>query len=845
MSNLNDSRILNIKDIMKIFSFIFSFFFFITAEASDLVWYNGADNIRYSLATQHSLVVNTAVDMFRGDMCSVTGKLPQVAPKNDAIIIVYQLDMASDKEKADMKKHNIPIDKLVGKNDAFYIKVLDNKIYITGSNGRGTAYGLLELSRMAGVSPWVWWGDVKSEYKTSLTISSDFETLQIPSVDYRGIFINDEDWSMRPWSCNTFEPYDKQGTIGSGTYKQIFKLLLRLRANTIWPAMHPGTVPFFMTKGAKEVADSCGIIVGSSHCEPLLRNNVGEWNVALRGHYNLISNRDSVLAYWAERLKETNRGDYLYTIGMRGIHDGSMEGVNTLKEKTDGLQAAIDAQRMLIARYVNKDVKKVPQVFVPYKEVLQIMENGLKVSDDVTLMWCDDNYGYLTRLSDSLQQQRSGGAGIYYHLSYWGRPHDYLWFTTTQPGLIYNEMRQAYDHNARKLWIANVHDPKIAAYDLELFLDMAWNINSVSASTLQSHLCNWLCRQFGDEAGKRLLPVMKEYYRLCGIRRPEFMGWSQTELDKKIYPKGLSPMADTDFNQNEFGNELNRYLCSYQKLKIAVADMKSLIRPDLYDAYFAAIQYPVYSAADMSEKTLEAQKSRAYSQDSLSVNSRIDMIKSAVKSIKAYNEIQSLTSYYNNIMSGGKWKYLMSEKPRELPVFGPPSLPIIPNESEMRQYDDNDKYTFVSDSLSTDYISENAFHYTVADPGAKPVQMLGHSMNAVSLPKGCELSYYFVCKREGEAVLRTALIPTHPNDKGDIRFSVSIDGAAPHIYSIKEADRSEQWKLNVLRGQVVISTNVSLNKGPHTLRIKSLDDHIVVDQWMIDFNTSRKFYMFP
>lgn len=194
----------------------------------------------------------------------------------------------------------------------------------------------------------------------------------------------------------TFEPSNIKGRIGPRTYKEIFKLLLRLRANAL-AGMHGITTPFYLVPGAKEVADSCGIAIGTSHCEPLMRSNVGEWSVKRRGDYNYITNRDSVQAYWIERLKEAGKYENMYTIGMRGIHDGHMEGVSTMEEKVNALQQVINDQRKLLTKYTNPDLTKVPQVFVPYKEVLQIMENGLEVPDDVTLMWCDDNYGYMTR----------------------------------------------------------------------------------------------------------------------------------------------------------------------------------------------------------------------------------------------------------------------------------------------------------------------------------------------------------------------------------------------------------------------------------------------------------------
>ena len=503
----------------------------------EFVWYNGKQAITYSVSKSVSPVVTVALDMFTGDMKQVTGVLPQKTHTGNTAIKIVQLDKNRSALK-ELLKQDVPVDSLMSKKDAFFIKVTESsnkkQLLVVGSDGRGTAYGILELSRLAGVSPWVWWGDVTPIKKNQLTLPADYTTFQSPSVEYRGIFLNDEDWSLQPWSWKNFEPSDTKGRIGARTYKEIFKLLMRLRANAIWPGMHGITTPFYFVPGAKEAADSCGIVIGTSHCEPLMRNNVGEWKVSERGEYNYITNRESVQSYWTERLKEAGRYENFYTIGMRGIHDSGMEGVKTLQEKTDALQQVINDQRTLLSKYVKKDVAKIPQAFVPYKEVLQIMENGLQVPDDITLIWCDDNYGYMTRLSDQEQQKRSGGAGVYYHLSYWGRPHDYMWLCTTQPGLVYSEMKQAYDCNARRLWIVNVHDLKPAAYDLELFLDMAWDINSVSPSTLVQHQKNWLCREFGTEAGEKLLPAMLEFYRLCGIRKPEFMGWNQVELDKRM-----------------------------------------------------------------------------------------------------------------------------------------------------------------------------------------------------------------------------------------------------------------------------------------------------------------------
>ena len=355
------------------------------AAIAEVVWFDGQHPVTYSLPRRVEPVVEVALRLFKNDIRQVTGFTP-VASRKPVVRVI--------------QGHGAP--------DGFRIYVKRGQIIVEGNNGRGMAYGLLELSRMAGVSPWVWWGDVVPERKDRLTLSDGFYTEQSPSVAYRGIFINDEDWSTRPWSCNTFEPGPK-GQIGPKTYRKIFELLLRLRANTIWPAMHEGTVAFFKVEGAKAMADSCGIIIGTSHCEPLMRNNVGEWNVEERGRFNYKTNRAAVQQYWIERLKEisASRVTGHFTIGMRGIHDSSMEGYQSKQEKFDALQQVIDDQQMLLRQYVGEPAG-LSQVFVPYKEVLELYEMGLRVPDYVTLMWCDDNYGYMTRYASPPEQQRQG-----------------------------------------------------------------------------------------------------------------------------------------------------------------------------------------------------------------------------------------------------------------------------------------------------------------------------------------------------------------------------------------------------------------------------------------------------
>lgn len=818
-------------------------------SAGTFTWFDGTAPVSYAIETKTDLVVGTAAGMFESDMEAVTGK-PAVTDKRNATIRLTQLDKASKSQRRKLIAAGVPVERLDTLTDGFHISTDGKSILVVGSNGRGTAYGLLELSRMAGVSPWIWWGDMVPEKKERLELDSDISITKGASVEYRGVFLNDEDWSLRPWSFGTYEPAEP-GTIGPKTYKRIFELLMRLRGNAVWGAMHEGTKAFFSNPANKLVADSCGIAVGSSHCEPLLRNNVGEWDVKKLGRYNYMTNRDAVHSYWSERLDEVknSQGGNIFTIGMRGIHDSSMEGVKTTDEKFHALQQVIDDQQKLIAEHVGRPDKQM-QVFIPYKEVLELYKMGLKVPDYVTLMWCDDNYGYITRLSDDNEQKRPGGGGVYYHLSYWGRPHDHLWLTTTQPGLIYNEMRTAYDHNVRKLWIANVHDPKVAAYDLEFFLDLAWDIDCVSSDAVGEHLNRWLAANFGEKAAGKLYPAMRKFYNLAAKRRPEFMGWSQVELDKRTFNRGLSPVANTEFSFTEFGNEADRYMEEYQAIAETVAEVEKEISPELRDAYFAAIKYPVTSAANHAVKILESQRARSIASGSALIDPATyepRLMSAVAKSQNAYQTIRKMTDRYNREMSGGKWDRSMNMRPRDLPVFSAPSLPVMLNDAEVSKWLHNSESEAMHPIDTDGAIARDAASFDSSVGTYRITDLLGHSNRAVALDKGSSLTYRFnVADSDRFTTLTTAVIPTQPSDDGDLRFSVSIDSGEPEIYSLKEPFRSEQWKKNVLRGQALRTLNLpALTPGEHTLTITAIDPHIIVDQWILDQKSDRKYYIIP
>lgn len=767
--------------------------------------------IHYS--PQEEMVVKTAISMLKIDLKNVFGTLPSTTVRNvNTAIRIGTIDIDTTMNHA-AKRIGIQVDSLRGKWEAFHIQLTEDKgipcLYIIGSDPRGTAYGILELSRLIGVSPWCWWADSKPSPLDCFSLPLGYTNQQSPNVQYRGIFINDEDWGLNLWSYKTYDPSDQKGRIGPKTYAQIFELLLRLRANILWPAMHSCSSPFFMVKGNREMARRYGITIGTSHCEPMLCNINGEWDEKKQGAYNYLTNRDSIISYWRKRVKETADDGNFYTIGIRGKHDGPMEGTKTIGEQHTALTQVIQDQQIILNECLNKPLDKIPQLFVPYKETLDIYESGLKIPDEVTLMWCDNNYGYLTRLSNEEEQKRAGGSGIYYHVSYWGRPHDYLWLCSTQPALIYTEMKKAFDHQARKIWILNVGDIKPAEYDTELFLDLAWNIRCTSPTTIYSHLTNWITREFGQKYALTLTNVMNNYYRLAQIRRPEFMGWSRVE--ENGYPNRLTPVKNTDFSSEEAKERIEEY----NSLQQETERIEPFIPASRKNTYYELIQYPVTGASLLNKKLLYAQLCR----EAIRKENPLSAETFRERSLKAFLQIDSITKKYNNL-AGGKWKYIMNCHPRNLPVF---QVPIFNADSSFLQ--PKKKYIKIQ--------TWNANRYVEASKGTYSTDGLGISMHAMILPQGTSVTYQFSITYNGRYLLQTAMLPIAPIDGKDLRYELTIDNLPSTIVSLKTGFRDETWKKNMLSNQALYQLKLQLATGNHQLRIKALDDGIIADQFTL------------
>ena len=735
-------------------------------------------------------VVQTALKLFIRDYQSVFSASAAVDARQGNIIV------GTVGKSPLLKAVSADVSALTGKKQAFLLQVLpDGKLLVAGSDSHGTAYGIMELSRLIGVSPWKWWADVTPEKKTSFVLSAEYQTLQSPSVEYRGIFINDEDWGLMPWSSQTYEPSDIKGHIGPKTNARIFELLLRLRANTYWPAMHECTLPFFLTEGNRKVAEEYGIFIGSSHCEPMVCSAAGEWRRRGQGDYDYVNNSASVYKFWEDRVKEVAQQGNIYTLGMRGVHDGQMQGAKTVAEQKAVLERVLKDQRGLLQKYGNKDVTAIPQAFIPYKEVLDIYNAGLQVPDDVTLIWCDDNYGYIRHFPTAEERARKGGNGIYYHVSYWGRPHDYLWLGTFSPYLLHQQMKLAYDRGIQKMWVLNVGDIKPAEYQIELFLDMAWNIDEVNEIGVTAHLKSWLGREFGSNCAEELLPAMEAHYQLSYIRKPEFMGNTREEERDPKY----KVIKDLPWSEQTISERLR----SYTVLSDVVERMESNIPADRQDAYFQLVKYPVQAAAQMNRKILTAQLAR---------HSKADWKQSDA----AFDSIASLTQQYNSLQNG-KWNRMMDFQPRKLPVFK------------------RVEHTAATEPMVTDrkiLCKWNAMECTYGKP--VPCEGLGYERKAAGIRKGSSLTFAFDDYGKDSVEVEIRLLPSHPLDEKQLRFAISVDEAVPQTVSYETKGRSEEWKENVLRNQAIRKVTLPINKqASHKLVITALDEGVVLDQVML------------
>jgi hypothetical protein len=673
------------------------------------------------VAPQNPGTVRVAAEAFAADVEQVTGIKPRLltslaAPLPVNLILVGVLGHSPEVDKLSAA-HKIDSEAIAGKWECAVTEVVATPIpgvrralVIAGSDRRGAAYALFTLSRQMGVSPWTWWADVPIAHHTAVSIRAGVHVQPEPSVQYRGIFLNDEDWGLRPWAAKKMDPTvdGGKGNIGPNTYARIFELLLRLHANSLWPAMHPGSLAFNAVPENAKLADKWGIVMGSSHSEALLRNNVGEWNEAAPpkgdGPWNYQTNSAAMNAYWEKRLVENGNYENFYTVGLRGVHDSGLEATGTPQVKAKLVEDVMAEQRALLAARVNPDLAKIPQVIWLYKESLDLYRVGMKVPDDVTLGWTDDNYGYIRELPNAAEQKRAGGSGVYYHVSYWGSPHDYLWLCSTPPALIQEELTKAYDHGVRKYWILNVGDLKPAEIDIDYFMQLATDEPRMAKVSQHDFLESWAAEQFpayaigghiGDPSywlhtpiglATDIAEVLSKYDQFSFTRKPEFMGFNgyndginRTAFNPlawggEIATRGpqVSAAGSPDVLlptsiQHPYSDQNQGRTLAWSALRSQERTIEGFLSPEYASAFFELVGYPIEAAAAQNEKLLNTDLTY------LDAHNHNDAALAAdtARSHAAYETIQSLTAKYNSI-ENGKWDGIMSDAPRERHVFEMP-----------------------------------------------------------------------------------------------------------------------------------------------------------------------------
>ncbi len=798
------------------------FVFSITAFSQNFQIVSANKTANVVISESDFKVVKIAADALANDIQLITDIRPKVTnsiAKNS--IVIGTLGRNEQIEKLIQTKQ-IDVSAIKHKRESYLITTVSGNLVIVGSDRRGTAYGVFELSKMLGVSPWVWWADVLPEKRKTLSVSSKTIISKEPSVKYRGIFLNDEDWGLQPWAAKTFEPEVRN--IGPKTYSKIFELLLRLKANTCWSAMHEVTKPFNFIEGNAQTADDYAIVMGSSHAEPMLRNNVGEWKDD-KAKYNFVSNQESVVNYWEERVKANGKFENIYTLGMRGIHDSPIQGTKNQTDRIPVLEKIIQTQRGLLRKNVNENVEQIPQLFCPYKEVLADYRAGLKVPDDVTIVFPDDNFGYIRSFPDPQERKRKGGFGVYYHISYLGRPLSYLWLNTTPPSLIFEEMSKAYKNGMRDFWMLNVGDIKPAEIGIEFFMQMAYDADKWTIDNQHQFLKSWAKREFGERDSGEIAAMMDKYYRLGFQRKPEHLQW---------YLPSEKPRK-SDLSEFEKLRKLNDYADLRQRGDAIYKQISTVKK----DAFYELVLYPIRSAAFANERCFYAElaESNRWFPD--------QALEFAKRSIAANDAITADTAYFNEVLAGGKWRNMMS------PEMGDgqwKSMRSTPPKIDLKDFEKANKFIFDPASVDeeNEIITVEAENFdksnSFENSSWKVIKGLGKSGDSVSVfpnvaktfaGNSPSMDYKFSVDKSGDFDASFHLIPTQPLVSGNgLRFAFSIDGETPQTVVVdKDTEVSSiKWSYNILDETTLGKAKISLKKGTHVLRIFAVDTGVVMDK---------------
>ena len=705
---------------------------------------------------------------------------------------------------------------LKGKTEKYIIKTIGDQLVIAGSDKRGTVYGIYELSQQIGVSPWYYWADVPVEKHDAIYIKKGEYTDGEPSVRYRGLFLNDEAPCLTTWVKNTF------GTDYGDHhfYEKVFELILRLKGNFLWPAMW-GWAFYADDPENTKVADEMGVIIGTSHHEPMARNHQEyarrrqEW-----GAWNYQTNKQNLDRFFREGIERMKGTDDIVTIGMRGDGDEAMSE----NADTKLLENIIDNQRRIIKEVTGKPAEKTTQVWALYKEVQDYYDAGLRVPDDVMILISDDNWGDIRRVPTAAERSRKGGWGIYYHVDYVGAPRNTKWLNVTQTQQMFEQLSLAYDFGIQRMWILNVGDLKPMEYPIQLFMDMAWNPKEYTVQTVTDHTLRFFQSVLSGTVAEEAASIYNRNCQYMARVTPEM-------LDARTY--------------NIKTGEWRQVADDYQRLELRALRLYDQIPAEARDFYRQLILFPVQAMANLYDMYY-AQAMNQY----LAANKNPDANLWADKVKQCFHRDSLLCASYNTDIAGGKWNGMMIQK-----------------HIGYRSWNDNFRADMLPRTTSVDEGSAGGFTFEAKDGY---VAMEAEHYYSATAPEGTEWTVYPYYGRTRSAVALTPYtsavgnaalayqfaLPTESSnvkvhvvtkstldflDTGGFEYTVSLDGGEPQVVNFNKTlvDRqpymySEYYPAVASR---VVEKVVELPVTPrevHSLTIQPKHPGIVFEKIVVD-----------
>lgn len=577
-------------------------------------------------------LINKAAHFLQQDIKKVTARKPEIfhAFSGNNAIIIGSVNKSSLIKKliADRKLDTTGFS---GKWESYKIKVVDHPeggidkaLVVMGSDRRGTAYGVFTISRQMGVSPWYWWADVPVKKKKEVFVKKGTYFFGPPAVKYRGIFLNDEAPALSGWV------YEKFGGFNHKFYVKVFELLLRLKGNYLWPAMWGNSFNVDDTLNPV-LADKYGMVMGTAHNEPMMRSRK-EWRDFGQGDWNYQTNADTLKAFWKKGIQRMDDRESIVTIGMRGNGDKPMSD----KTNIALLEKIVQDQRKIIEEVTGKPASETPQDWALYKEVQEYYDKGMRVPDDVTLLYCDDNWGNIRRLPGLKDSSRQGGFGLYYHFDYVGGPRNYKWLNTNQISRVWEQLHLAYEYHIRQIWIVNVGDLKPMELPISFFLDYAWNPDEWNAKDMASYTKHWAAEQFGDQYADSIAYLLEKYTQYNSRRKPEL----------------LSPETYSLAHYREAEKVVN----SYYALKKKAEKIEQALPKNYKSAFYQLVLYPVAACANLNNLYVTAAKNHLYARQGRALTNEMS---DSVKSLFIKDSL--LSHYYNKVLANGKWDHFMDQ----------------------------------------------------------------------------------------------------------------------------------------------------------------------------------------